>query len=347
MCRSPISSRVIGTTAMTFSSYDSLTRLARAAACMAAFSLFLPAGASAQSSQVLNPSDAAGLSVRLSTLEDQVRQLNGQIEQMTFQMRQLQDQLRRVAEDTEYRFQELGHGGGTRSTATVLPPQTQIQAPPIGTIPPGAPPQTLGQVPAGQVPGGQGLGGQPLDLSAALGQPLPETVYPQQPLGSQPVGSPPVGSPPIGSQPIGSQPLGGQPNPQLALAPSNDPKDVYDLSYGYILRGEFDLAEASFRQFLAQYPGDPLAGNAQYWVGESLFARGMYREAADAFLNGYSEYPEGAKAPESLYKLGMSLKELGQVDAACSTFLEIARRYPQAPQAVQQRTQSEMQKSGC
>jgi tol-pal system protein YbgF len=185
---------------------------------------------------------------------------------------------------------------------------------------PGAPPQNLGQVP-----------GQPLDLSSALGQPLPESQQ-QQTLGAPTLGTPVQG---------------GQQNPQLVLAPSSDPKDAYDLSYGYILRGEFDLAEASFKQFLTQFPNDPLAGNAQYWLGESLFARGSYRDAADAFLKGYSDYPASAKAPDSLYKLGMSLKELGQAEAACSSFSEIARRYPNAPQAVRERARSEMQKSGC
>ena len=310
-----------------------LTRLACVALCLAFAPglTFAPGEASAQLFGKRDNGQDAEMALRLSTLEDQVRQLNGQIEQLTFQVRQLQDQMQRAAADYEYRFQQLGQGGTGGSGAVVQPQQPQVtqQAQPqvatqSGSTVISGQPQTLGQVP-----------GQPLDLSSALEQPLG---------GSGQFGS---GDGPVQGQ-QGTGLLGtGQANTQLAAAPTNDPKDLYDLSYGYILRGEFDTAEASFRQFLAQFPGDPLAGNAQYWLGESLFARGLYRDSADAFLKGYSEYPQGAKAPESLYKLGMSLKELGQGEAACSTFSEIPRRYPKAPQAVLERARTEAQKSGC
>jgi tol-pal system protein YbgF len=285
------------------------------------FGIFLFSATCFAQTQTYDASGAAGLAVRMNTLEDQVRQLNGQVEQLSYQIRQLQDLVTRMSQDTEYRFQSMGQGGGQntpqRSSAMQAPAQTE--PPPITIISPSG--QTLGTIP-----------GRPLDLASALGQPLPDSRYPQQPT---------LGTGPGGTMAAPSQ------NSQLALAPSGDPKDIYDLSYGYILRGEFDLAEASFRDFLVQYPNDPLAGNAVYWLGESLFARGMYRDAADAFLKGYSEYPDGAKAPDSLYKLGMSLKELGQAEAACSTFTEIGRRYPHAPQAVLERTHSELQKIGC
>ena len=340
MSRSRKHSDMIGIIAMTLSSHPRLTRLF----CVTLAALLLPAAASAQFNQRLSQADAAAMSVRMTTLEEQVRQLNGQIQQMTYQMQQLQDQLLRMSEDNEYRFQMLGQGGGSQSSATVVsrPPVNQPQ---VNVIRPAVQPQTLGQVPVGQ--GGRQVGvqggGQPLDLSSALNQPLPNSgIVQDQSFGTG--GAATQGT--AGNQIVG-QGFGTQDNTQLVLAPSGDPKDAYDLSYGYILRGEFDLAEQSFRQFLAQHPADPLAGNAQYWLGESQFARGRYREAADTFLKGYSQYPSSAKAPDSLYKLGMSLKELGQTDAACSSFAEIARTYPNAPQAVQERARSEMQKSGC
>lgn len=313
-----------------------LTRLLCVAACLS----LAPGIASAQLFGKRDSGQDSEMAVRLSTLEDQVRQLNGQVEQLSFQVRQLQDQLRRFSEDSEYRFQQLGQGGnasrpvaGTQPQMTQQPIQPQQPMQPQGGTGMGTAtaPQTLGQIP-----------GQPLDLSSALGG--------TQPGGTQPGFGQPVQGQPVQGQPMQGQPLPGQPmdaNPQLAAAPSGDPKDMYDLSYGYILRGEFDTAEASFRQFLAQFPNSEYAGNAQYWLGESMFARGMYREAADAFLKGFSDYPDSAKAPESLYKLGMSLKELGQGDAACSTFAEISRRYPKAPQAVLERARNEAQKSGC
>jgi tol-pal system protein YbgF len=313
---------------MVSASFSRLTRLLCVALCLS----MLPGIAAAQLFGKRDSQDSE-MAVRLSTLEDQVRQLNGVVEQQNHLIQQLQDQLRRMSEDYEYRFQQMGQGGNpNRPTASVQPqvqtqqPVPQVMAQPDnsgvqagGTMGAATQPQTLGQVP-----------GQPLDLSSALG-------------GNQGGST----QPGFGQQTQQAPSLPPQQNPQLAAAPSGDPKDLYDLSYGYILRGEFSTAEASFKQFLAQFPQSEYAGNAQYWLGESLFARGMYRDAADAFLKGYSNYPKSAKAPESLYKLGMSLKELGQGEAACATFAEIPRRYPKAPQAVQERARNEAQKSGC
>lgn len=307
---------------------DRLTRAAAVALALAA------ASTAAYAQSGYDPASAANMSLRITTLEDQIRQLNGQVEQLTFQVRQMQDMMRRMSEDTEYRFQEMGHGGvpATGPTATAQP-QLGGQQPHVMQYPqqPSGQPQIMGQAPISGT-GVQGSG-QPLDLSQALGQPGSLNL-------GQPGGQPGQQGQVLGAPP---QPLGAQ----LVAAPTNSPKDAYDLSYGYILRGEFDMAEASFRDFLTRYPGDELAGNAQYWLGESLYARANYRDAADAFLKGFNNYPDNAKAPDSLYKLGMSLKELGQTDAACSTFAELPRRYPRAPQAVQERARSEMQKSGC
>jgi len=40
-------------------------------------------------------------------------------------------------------------------------------------------------------------------------------------------------------------------------------------------------------------------------IGETLYARKQYPEAASAFADGYKRYPKGPKAPEELLKLGM------------------------------------------
>jgi len=92
---------------------------------------------------------------------------------------------------------------------------------------------------------------------------------------------------------------------------------------------------------------DPLAGNAQYWLGESLYVRGQYRAAAGAFLKGYQTYGKSAKAPENLLKLAMSLQRLGQKDAACSSYSELATKFPSAPTHVKNTAQTERQRAGC
>lgn len=144
---------------------------------------------------------------------------------------------------------------------------------------------------------------------------------------------------------------GGQ---QVASAPpvggpgeSGDPKQAYETAYGYLLQRDYGAAEAAFDDFLRRNPGDPLAGNAQYWLGETYYVRGQYRAAANAFLKGYQTYGRSSKAPESLLKLAMSLQRLGQKDAACSSYSELGAKYPSAPQHVKNTALAERQRAGC
>lgn len=150
-------------------------------------------------------------------------------------------------------------------------------------------------------------------------------------------------------------PPGAAPGPQTAAAPppasageaEMSSKQLYETAYGYLLQRDYGAAEAAFDEFLRRHPNDPLAGNAQYWLGESLYVRGQYRAAAGAFLKGYQTYARSAKAPESLLKLAMSLQRLGQKDAACSSFSELTTKFPSAPAHVKTTAQTERQKAGC
>jgi len=141
-----------------------------------------------------------------------------------------------------------------------------------------------------------------------------------------------------------------QPPPRVAsggAAEGGNPKQLYEAAYGYLLQQDYGAAEAAFTEFLQRFPQDQLAGNAQYWLGESYYVRGNYKSAASAFLKGYQTYARSAKAPESLLKLAMSLDRLGQRDAACSSYSELGTRFPNAPAHVKSRAQSERARIGC
>jgi tol-pal system protein YbgF len=135
--------------------------------------------------------------------------------------------------------------------------------------------------------------------------------------------------------------------PAMGEAEEANPKQLYETAYGYLLQRDYGAAEAAFDAFLKRHPNDPLAGNAQYWLGESLYVRGQYRAAAGAFLKGYQSYSHSAKAPESLLKLAMSLQRLGQKDAACSSYGELSAKFPNAPPNVKASAQLERQRAGC
>jgi tol-pal system protein YbgF len=306
------------------------------------------------------------LLMRLDRLDDQVRQLTGAIEQLQYHNQQLEQQLRRLQETAEPRggagragtmgSSGAGGPGGPPGAGGMAADRYPPPAPGVGNgepyppPPPGqrraevfdpnqnpyAPgaPRALGSLPAAGpgdpamgAPGGRAAGA-PLDLS---------TLSDGAPQGGPYPGGAAV--PPPSRNPNGSE--------RLVMAPSNSPKDEFDLAYGYMLRKDYALAEDSFRAFLRTYPSDRLAADAHYWLGEALFQRQRYRDAAESFLTVSTRYETAAKAPEAMVRLGQSLAALGEKDAACGTFGEIGRKYPRAGMTVKQMAEREQKRVGC
>ena len=213
----------------------------------------------------------------------------------------------------------------------------------LGTLSEAAGPPPVGapmpEPPDVGVPGGRPAGA-PLDLSSLSGQAAREP--------------PPAAGPALPPAAVGSAngPSSPPRNPgatgvQTVMAPSATPKDEYDLAYGYVLHKDYALAEDSFRAFLKKYPGDRLVPDANYWLGEVLFQRQRYRDAAESFLTVSTKYETASKAPDALLRLGQSLAALGEKDAACATFNEVGRKYPRASVVLKQGVEREQKRAGC
>ncbi|MEQ9641276.1 MAG: tol-pal system protein YbgF [Alphaproteobacteria bacterium] len=129
--------------------------------------------------------------------------------------------------------------------------------------------------------------------------------------------------------------------------PQGTPMQRYDFAFSLLRKSAFAEAAQAFREFVVAHPDDKLAGNAQYWLGETHFVRGQYEEAAVAFVDGYRRYPDSAKATDTLLKLGMTLRRLGQKQEACATFGELDRRFPDANPRLRDRAAQERQAAGC
>ncbi len=129
--------------------------------------------------------------------------------------------------------------------------------------------------------------------------------------------------------------------------PSGTPKEKYDYAFDLLRQANYPAAEQAFRAFLQQHPGDPLSGNAKYWLGETYYVRGDNQNAAIVFAEGFQEYPNSSKAPDNLLKLGMALSNLGSTQDACGTFSELKRRYPNAASTILRRAEREQTRIGC
>ena len=265
-------------------------------------------------------SSAAGLGARVDALETQMGALTSQLELMTQRLGAIEA--------------KLGDSGAPQSLS---PPEEEAPRPQSRGRQGMAPTDSSdgGFADARGVRPPAPMGATSVAMAAQAAAPSRETdAGAEAPL-------------PPANQDAGRQPAPAQPQSLAALPAGTDSVALYNQGYGDLLRKDYAAAETSFRQLVKHFPNDPLAGKAQYWLGESYFVRGQFKEAADAFLNGYKKYKSGEKAPDSLVKLGMSLAELGQKDAACSTLSEFATRFPSADHHLQDQARSEQRKARC
>jgi len=131
-----------------------------------------------------------------------------------------------------------------------------------------------------------------------------------------------------------------------AAATGGSAEKLYQGGYESLLGRRFGDAEGSFKMFVDRHRDHPLASDANYWLGETYYIQGDYKQAAQSFLKGYREYPDGRKAPDTLFKLALSLQQLKQTSEACGTFAEVAKKYPTAAN-VRNEALKEMQRAGC
>lgn len=310
------------------------------------------------------PSDSAGLVVRVGRLEDQVRQLNGKIEQLQFGNRQLADQLRKLQQDMEFRFQELSGKKmrplPKRSDATDIGPAPVSGMPPRSrddafdpTRDPDAPgaPRVLGAVPAGD-----GRDRMPDANAPSNGDaPLKLLSSPFRSANPAPAAQPRAAAATVGSAPPVLRPSAA-PNTQALTTPGgtiiadrevNPAKEEFDIGLGYLKQKDYENAQKSFQAFLARNPKTRRTSDALYYLGETYFLRGRQREAAEQYLKISANYAHSTHAPQAMLRLGESLHALGAKEQACATFSEVPRKYPNASAAIKASAEREAKRAQC
>jgi TolA-binding protein len=185
--------------------------------------------------------------------------------------------------------------------------------------------------------------------------PPPGTAAPRTatPLAPGPQGTPPptpgatTALPTIPATPTPPTAPATPPPPTAGTRPATNalqPQDIYQAAYIDFSKGSYALAMAGFREFLRRFPDHQLAGNAQYWIGESHFsmARGHanagqadkatqeLEQAVQEFRKVLANYPRGEKAPTSLYKEALALIELKQPGLAQQRLEYLIASFPQA-----------------
>ena len=131
------------------------------------------------------------------------------------------------------------------------------------------------------------------------------------------------------------------------ILPDTSPEEQYKFAISFLKIGDYETAEFALREFVEVNSKHNLAGNAQYWYGETFRIRQLYQDAATAYLDGYQKYPKSSKAPVNLLKLGVMLVQIGEKTQGCSMILGVKDQYPKANQSVIQKAEYEKKKFNC
>jgi tol-pal system protein YbgF len=131
--------------------------------------------------------------------------------------------------------------------------------------------------------------------------------------------------------------------PSPAIAPARpapkgagNPEQEYAAALATYRAREHGQAVIEFMDFIAKYPKHPLAGNAQYWIGEAYWAQRDYRQALVEFEKVF-EHGQ-AKAPDALLKIGLCHLRLNDVPRAQQAWQRVVNEYPKSEPATMARS---------
>jgi tol-pal system protein YbgF len=280
---------------------------------------------------------AANAEIRMDHLETQMRELTGRVEEVMHQVEQVRQRMDQLNSDLGVRTVQTPAGPGAVASAT-SPAGRPGSATPRGRTPsfppapePAVSPDDDSPLASGAMPPGGPVGGP---FAGPAGGPTP--IF-----GAL---TPPGAAPPRSTEPAST--AAGRP-PAGGTLPGGSASDQYNYAFGLLKQADYPAAETALKAFIDGHPRDPMAGNAQYWLGETYFTRNRFMEAATAFAEGYKRYPKGSKAPDSLLKLGMSLARANQKQNACVALTQLDRDFPQAGAAIKERSAAEKKRLGC
>ena len=226
---------------------------------------------------------------------------------------------------------------GPSGTLAAQPAQGPAALPPID-LPPTAQPAatpTAGAQPAA-APRTNSVTG------AASSVPVPAIPASNLALPPEHPGLPPVGQPQTAgtdaarqSSPAATHTTAqaASPAPAARTASPRGEEAAYKAALNATLAGRTDEGMRLFHDFLQQYPHGRYAANADYWIGEGLYAQGKYPEALAQFQKVNDTYPQHHKNADALLKAGMTMNRLGDRPAAAEKYRTLMTQFPNSDAA--------------
>ncbi len=115
----------------------------------------------------------------------------------------------------------------------------------------------------------------------------------------------------------------------IQLQDSNTYRQALDL----LTKKQYDKAQASFQNYLNDYPNGSYVANAHYWLGEIYLQQKDRKNAAHEFQTVRDKFPKSEKVLDAKLKLAIIDAEDGKIKQAKEELTEIKKQHPESTAA--------------
>lgn len=136
------------------------------------------------------------------------------------------------------------------------------------------------------------------------------------------------------------------PRVDLAALPQ-DETGFFDSAHAMLLGGDFPGAQQTFAAYLGKYPKSAKAGEAQYYLAESMLYQDNFADAVGAYGKVIKDYPSSTNAATSMVKMARAMRGLGRNSDACKTLEMMGKQFPKASAVAKQMATQERQYAKC
>ncbi|HNW44139.1 MAG TPA: tetratricopeptide repeat protein [Elusimicrobiales bacterium] len=113
------------------------------------------------------------------------------------------------------------------------------------------------------------------------------------------------------------------------------PAKLYNDAYNAYLNNSFDASSSGFKTYLAKFPTGEMAENSYFYMGESLYFRERWQDAALAYANVLEKFPKSVRVPAARLKYALALLKLPEdkKSEAVKYLHSVVRDFPNSQEA--------------
>jgi tol-pal system protein YbgF len=121
------------------------------------------------------------------------------------------------------------------------------------------------------------------------------------------------------------------PTSAAETAAISEAAELYLEAFAAIATGQMAAAESGFETFILRFPDHQYAGNANYWLAESLFSQQNTKRAETVLLEIIDNQQQRNKAPAAMARL-VNYYRKSNAQKAAAMLQMLSTNYPESPE---------------